>query len=929
MKNLLRRTAAAVFAFTVVSAAMPAQPLSQVFENTTVTASAAEGDIVDSGTYQNVSWELKENGGTVTVDDEEQPALTLKISGSGNMPAYTSWSSYQSVITSVEIESGVTNICKNAFRFCANLKSVNIPEGVTSIGQGAFRGCTGLTSVDIPEGVTSIGSHAFRGCTGLTSVSIPKSVTSIGSSAFYNCKSLTSVSIPKSVTSIGSSAFCNCESLTSVNILEDVTSIGDDVFDDCTNLTSENIPGSVTSIGNFAFRGCTSLTSVNIPESIESIGIAAFYGCTGLTSVDIPGSVKSIGDGAFYGCTSLTSVNIPGSVTSIADSAFEGCIGLTSVNIPEGVTSIGQSAFYGCTGLTSVNIPESVTIIGNYAFCGCESLTSVNISEGVTSIGEYAFPANASVIIGNIIGNGSQETPYIIKDSADWDEFCNMLAENDKSYSQGKYFRLDSDISVSRTAGSSHHDFCGIFDGNGHTIDFNCSDSKEGVAPFSYAENATIKNLHVTGTINTSNKYASGFVGKSYGTLTIENCRSSITINSSVNGDGTHGGFVGVADNGCTIDNCLFDGKLLGESTDRCGGFVGWSRASVSITNSVFKPSEITVSSEGSATFVRNGSAGENNYAATYLGTEQGLFMSPVRGAETSDRTYDGGSGITLDGSYVRIDGNSFSFLNGTGSETNPYVISSAEEWSILCNALAVNDKSYSIGKYFRLDSDITISETAGSSHHDFCGIFDGNGHTIDFNYSGSEQGIAPFHYAENATIKNLHVTGEINTSSKYAGGIVGLVYGDITLENCRSSVTIKSTVNGDGTHGGLIGVINTGNCNCSINGCLFDGIFEGLDTDRWGGLVGWTNNSMSITDSVFAPESASVNSYNCATFVRNGSVGNNCCYTSSIGSAQGSHVFKNDCAVPEATVYAYYDVSGLAFSGESVSINGEYYTKD
>ena len=148
---------------------------------------------------------------------------------------------------------------------------------------------------------------------------------------------------------------------------------------------------AVKSIGAYAFYDCRGLTSVTIPEGVTSIGSLAFEGCSGLTTVTIPEGVTSIEDGVFSGCSGLTLVTIPEGVTSIGSYAFDYCSELTSVTIPEGVTSIGFYAFFGCSGLTSVMIPEGVTSIEDGVFSGCSGLTSVTIPEGVTSIGSYAF----------------------------------------------------------------------------------------------------------------------------------------------------------------------------------------------------------------------------------------------------------------------------------------------------------------------------------------------------------------------------------------------------------------------------------------------------------------------------------------------------------------------------------------------------------
>ena len=101
----------------------------------------------------------------------------LIISGSGEMPDYdydynigavsTPWDSYSNAITTIIIDSGVTNIEEWAFYGFNNLTSVSIPNSVTTIKNYAFAFCDSLTSVIIGNGVTYIGYDAFAGCIGL------------------------------------------------------------------------------------------------------------------------------------------------------------------------------------------------------------------------------------------------------------------------------------------------------------------------------------------------------------------------------------------------------------------------------------------------------------------------------------------------------------------------------------------------------------------------------------------------------------------------------------------------------------------------------------------------------------------------------------------------------------------------------------------
>lgn len=266
-------------------------------------------------------------------------------------------------------------------------------------------------------------------------------------------------------------------------------------------------------------------------------------------------------------------------------------------------------------------------------------INSGSVSDNATINGKKLMPMTLS-------GAGTASNPYIIENEQTWRTFDVCLQNNDTwNRFDGKVVKLVNDISVTTMAGGSYHDFCGTFDGDGHTLTVNYDTEQGNVAPFPNTENTcTIKNLHVKGTIKTKADIASGIVGTQYGTLNIINCtsdvtietsakyaagmlgssngvvnitgcRSGVTINSSVentsNNDGTHGGFIGVQQNksnaSINIDGCSFNGKLLSSNgTTACGGFVGWRQKTLNISNSIFAPSQITISNAGCATFARN-----------------------------------------------------------------------------------------------------------------------------------------------------------------------------------------------------------------------------------------------------------------------------------------------------------------------------------
>ncbi len=245
---------------------------------------------------------------------------------------------------------------------------------------------------------------------------------------------------------------------------------------------------------------------------------------------------------------------------------------------------------------------------------------------------------------------GSEDDPYLIYYKEQWDllaERVNGTNDNPKNYS-GKFFKLMEDITITTMVGTdvTTNYFAGTFNGNGHTItvDYN-NTSAQYTAPFRDVKGATIKNLHVAGTITTNRNGAGGIVANNYG-VTLSNCRSSVSITSS-NDDAGVGGLIAYTKGSVstTIEGCVFDGTLTSENNAKnFGGFMGWVNcndgATVSITNSLYNPVSTNVTS-GCMTFVRASEANLNNninitncYYTQTLGTAQGEKVYSIIPAE-------------------------------------------------------------------------------------------------------------------------------------------------------------------------------------------------------------------------------------------------------------------------------------------------------
>ena len=277
----------------------------------------------------------------------------------------------------------------------------------------------------------------------------------------------------------------------------------------------------------------------------------------------------------------------------------------TATSVDGGITAYSKGikydgTYYAGNGET-VSLELSHGSKTGYAFS--QYVASAGTLSGTTLTMPDADVTISAVWTGFALsGSGTANDPYIIGNTDDWNTFAGCV--NQGNTFTEEYVKLTENISVTTMAGTdTSNSFQGIFDGDNHTLTFNMGTaespfSEAYCAPFRHVKNAAIKDLHVDGTIYTSAQKAAGFVGESHGSLTIMDCRSSVNINSSTSGDGTHGGFVSTlsgARNTIIIDGCVFDGSFATTAgTTKCAGFIGWPVWNrPTIMNSLMKPGSV------------------------------------------------------------------------------------------------------------------------------------------------------------------------------------------------------------------------------------------------------------------------------------------------------------------------------------------------
>jgi hypothetical protein len=202
---------------------------------------------------------------------------------------------------------------------------------------------------------------------------------------------------------------------------------------------------------------------------------------------------------------------------------------------------------------------------------------------------------------GPLSGSGTQASPYLLEDAADWAAFTNFEFA-DLYWASGVYVKMTADIGttdapVTTTAGNGYTPFCGNFDGDGHTLTVNYSVNVDYLAPFYKINGATIHDLTVAGTVSTNGwDYNAGLVGHACGDANTINTISDCNVTATVGGGNFMGGIVGYVDayTTLTLNNCVFSGTLSIYKYKYAAGMVGYCSSqgyTLNISNCLFKGS--------------------------------------------------------------------------------------------------------------------------------------------------------------------------------------------------------------------------------------------------------------------------------------------------------------------------------------------------
>ena len=508
----------------------------------------------------------------------------------------------------------------------------------------------------------------------------------------------------------------------------------------------------------------------------------------------------------------------------------------------------------------------------------------VNISyteNGVTKTTSYNV-----TVVQPFYGEGTASSPYQISSAEDLFRLANVTnnpTNYNNAYGKLNYIQTN-DINLESqpftpiakywtgTTYDINYVFDGTYNGNYHKITnlmVNGSNPYQGL--FGHVHNnGVVENLSVSGTVSGTESAVGGIAGEVvYGGI-IRNCdfTGSVTANEAV------GGIVGSVWGGATIESC-YSNAVVSASEYRAGGILGWANIGVdeNSTNAVIQNcySCGTVNGSNSGAICGDYQTASDNASVFFV--DNCYYL---------DTTCDGAVNNSLSGGCTALDTealktaaeqlgapfvNSIEGVNdsypvfewqgqpyafqGSGTESDPYLITSAEELKAMRDLVNSTYFNPIYGHaYYRQTEDITLQKNEswtpiglgydgidGSGDYNyqtrmFYGVYDGNQHTIyDLTVKKNYKYAGMFGYirGDQAVVKNLAVVGTVYTRESSegggcAGGITGGVHYGATIENCA----FIGNVTGNSSAGGISGTIwmggtirnsyHIGNCNSNQN---------------------------------------------------------------------------------------------------------------
>ena len=426
---------------------------------------------------------------------------------------------------------------------------------------------------------------------------------------------------------------------------------------------------------------------------------------------------------------------------------------------------------------------------------------------------------------------------------------------------------LEADIDFKGSAFSVTRVNNVVLDGQGHKIsNYKVEKNTQSAGLFCDAVTVTVRNLTLENAnvkaVNdgNGNAYAGALMGRTYGTIVVDNVH---VMNPTIEGVNKVGGLIGfIAENSITATNCSVEGATVttsyveGES-GQIGGFIGYLGSlyaqACSFSNCYVENTVIN------AYMTR-----EDRTISKFIGCFQGNQATDVvnidncrvenvtlNALDEMAASYFSSYGDLLGGQRYGK-----GTVNITNSET-AIILSTPEQLFAFAEAANADKGKAFSNKTVKLGADIDLSGNNWVPANCFSAskfVFDGQGHTISnmSSINNVDYGNGFFSNIVGGTVKNVTFDNAIvsrSTPYVYSGNVYGIVsgytYGSVTFENVH---VVNSEIYGYGKVGGIIGMAADRNgtttiTNCSVKNTMIAGIYN------VGGLIGLAQNNVELNN--------------------------------------------------------------------------------
>lgn len=368
------------------------------------------------------------NGGTVTVEDNENPENTYTLPKNANNEVnldriygiafangkgkdnsaqqnimegdeYEAWKEIRGRIKYLRLRDYIRDSYNDNsyFMYMDNVEELELPKYGMNVGSR-----------------DDDGKYYFANAHKLNKITIWSDVK--GDAVDITDDAVTDITNKKLLNIVGKLMFANCWALSTKYInrlIKDVTEIKDNAFfadedkrkflsDGADNKMAIEIPSSVTKIGYQAFYNRLKVTGLNIQGNggLE-IGSEAFKACDELAKIMQTNKELKIYKNAFMRCKQLNAFENMNNakITYLGTGVFGDCRAMTNEFVngvlqnyaDNGGTKIPAYLFFGCNGQDGHDKPD-----GNKNVC---SFTDLNIPAQFTEIGDGAFASTGDAII--------------------------------------------------------------------------------------------------------------------------------------------------------------------------------------------------------------------------------------------------------------------------------------------------------------------------------------------------------------------------------------------------------------------------------------------------------------------------------------------------------------------------------------------------